>query len=138
MPYSMDLRVRVVGAVRGGVSCRQAAARFGVGISTAILWMQRYRATGSVAPGQVGGDRRSRLKGEREWLLARIAEKPDLTLQEVRAELAARGLQVGHGTVWRFFAKEGISFKKNRARLRARQTGRGAKARKLAEAPSKA
>jgi transposase len=137
MPYSTDLRVRVVGAVQGGLSCRQAAARFGVGVSTAILWMQRYRATGSVAPRPMGGDRRSRLTGERDWLLARIAAKPDLTLEEIRGELAARGLHVGHGTVWRFFAKEGISFKKNRARLRARPARRGTQARALAEVPAK-
>jgi transposase len=43
-----------------------------------------------------------------------------LTLEEIRAELAARGKPVGYGTVWRFFAAEGISFKKNRARQRAR------------------
>jgi len=52
--------------------------------------------------------------------LARIAAAPDLTLEEIRAELAARGRHVGYGTVWRFFAAEGISFKKNRARQRTR------------------
>ena len=44
----------------------------------------------------------------------------DLTLEELRAELKARGVSVGYGTVWRFFDGEGISFKKNRARRRAR------------------
>ena len=68
----------------------------------------------------MGGDRNSRLKGERDWLLERIAAMPDLTLQELRAELAARGIHVGYGTVWRFFAAEGVSFKKDRARRRAR------------------
>jgi putative transposase len=68
----------------------------------------------------MGGDHSSRLTQERDWLLARIVEVPDLTLEELRAELAARGKLVGYGTVWRFFAAEGISFKKNRARQRAR------------------
>ena len=68
----------------------------------------------------MGGDRNSRLKDERTWLLERIAAAPDLTLEEIRAELAARGKHVGYGTVWRFFAAEDISFKKNRARQRAR------------------
>jgi putative transposase len=36
-PYSMDLRERVVAAVEtGGLSCHQAAAQFGVGVSTAF------------------------------------------------------------------------------------------------------
>ena len=54
--YSTDLRERVVAAVeRGGLSCHQAAAQFGVGISTAILWVQRFRRTGSVEPDKIGG-----------------------------------------------------------------------------------
>ena len=55
-PYSMDLRKRVVDAVEvGGLSCHQAAAQFGVGVSTVIVWVRRLRETGSVAPGQMGG-----------------------------------------------------------------------------------
>jgi transposase len=68
----------------------------------------------------MGGDHSSRLTGERAWLLGRIEAAPDLTLEEIRSELAARGVRVGYGTVWRFFAAEGVSFKKNRARRRAR------------------
>jgi transposase len=100
---------------------RQRAARlFGVAVSTVIDWVDAWREEGRLAAKPMGGDHSSRLKGEREWLLERIAAVPDLTLEEIRAELAARGIHVGYGTVWRFFAAEGISFKKNRARRRAR------------------
>jgi transposase len=119
-PYSRDLRERVVRSVEGGLSRRRAASRFGVGIATVIKWVAVWRTEGRLAALAMGGDRNSRLKGERDWLLARIAAVPDLTLEEIRAELAARGKPVGYGTVWRFFAAEGISFKKNRARQRAR------------------
>jgi transposase len=119
-PYSQDLRQRVVGAVEGGLSRRGAAKLFGVAISTVIKWLKAWRAEGRLAAKPMGGDHSSRLKGEREWLLERVAAAPDLTLEEIRAELAARGKHVGYGTVWRFFAAEGISFKKNRARQRAR------------------
>ena len=71
-------------------------------------------------PKPMGGDHSSRLMADRDWLLRRVEEASDLTLEELRAELAARGKVVGYGTVWRFFAAEGISFKKNRARQRAR------------------
>jgi putative transposase len=55
-PYSLDLRERVVRAVvKGGLSRHQAAAQFGVAISTAINWVRRFRETGSVEPDQVGG-----------------------------------------------------------------------------------
>ena len=119
-PYSQDLRERVVGADEGGQSRRGAATRFGVAISTVIEWVNAWRDEGRLAAKPMGGDHSSRLKAERDWLLERVAAAPDLTLEEIRAELAARGKHVGYGTVWRFFAAEGISFKKNRARQRAR------------------
>jgi transposase len=118
--YSTDLRSRVVKAVDGGLSRNRAAQLFGVAISTVIEWVNAWQEEGRLVAKPMGGDHRSRLKEDREWLLQRIAATPDLTLAEVRAELSARGKHVGYGTVWRFFAAEGISFKKNRARQRAR------------------
>ncbi len=64
-PYSMDLRERLVAAVEHGhLSRRQAAARFGVGVSTAINWVRRLRDTGSVAPGQMGGHKPKAIRDE--------------------------------------------------------------------------
>jgi transposase len=57
-PLSNDLRKRVVAAVLGGESCRSVASRFGVSVSSVVKWSQRYRRTGSVAPGQMGGHRK--------------------------------------------------------------------------------
>ena len=90
-PYSMDLRQRVVAAVvSGGLSCNRAAKRFGVGISTAINWVQRVRETGSVAPGKMGGHKPKKITGEhRLWLLGRIKDG-DFTLRGLVAELAGR------------------------------------------------
>lgn len=119
-PYSEDLRKRVVAAVDGGLSRRQAASLFDLGISTVVHWVRRWRETGSVAAKPMGGDHRSRLTSERAWILERIATIPDLTLEELRDELRQRGVSVGHGTVWRFFAREDITVKKNRARGRTR------------------
>ena len=120
-PYSQDLRDRVVAAVEGGMSRRESARTFRVGISTVIAWVRRFRQTGSAAAKPMGGDYSSRLRDERAWLLARIERDNDVTLEEIRAELQAdRGIAVGYGTVWRFYAAEGISFKKNRTRGRAR------------------
>jgi len=116
-PYSQDLRDRVVASVKGGMSRRRAARLFDLGISTVINWVRRHRETGSSAAKPMGGDRRSRLTGEkRAWLLDRVAAVPDLTLEELRLELKQLGVSVGYGTVWRFFEREAITFKKNRAR----------------------
>jgi transposase len=117
---SDDLRMRVVAAVEGGASRRQAAARFGVGVSSAIRWVQAWRERGDVRPKPQGGDRHShRIEAEAAFLLERIERTPDVTLAELQAVLRERGLPVGIGTLWRFFDRRGISFKKNRARRRA-------------------
>ena len=112
-PYSMDLRERVVCAVEeGGLSRHQAASRFGIGVSTAINWVRRFRETGSVAPGQMGGHKPKKIRGEhRTWLLARTQEK-DFTLRGLVAEFADRGLKVDYHTVWDFVHAEKLSFKK--------------------------
>jgi transposase len=127
-PYSMDLRERLVAAVVAGESRRSAARRFGVSASVAVKWLQRLHHTGSVAPSQVGGYRRPALEDERDWVLARVAEKPDLTLRALAAELAARGVKAGPYAVWSFFKREGMSFKKNPARGRTGPAGRGPQA----------
>ena len=51
-----------------------------------------------------------------QGLLARLAEKPDLTLHALLAELGERGVVVSCDTLWRFLKRQGISFKKNRVR----------------------
>src|SRR5215470_1033761 len=117
-PYSQDLRDRVVGSVVSGRSCRATAALFGVSVASVVKWTQRWRATGSAAAKQMGGWRQLLLTREREWLLARLAEKPDLTLRTVVAELAERGTPASYGAVWRFFKCEGITFKKKLTRQR--------------------
>ena len=118
-PLSMDLRERVVSAVvSGGLSCHQAASRFGIGVSTAIEWMARFRETGSVAPGQMGGHKPKAIRDEHaSWLRQRIQER-DFTLRGLVAELAGRGLKASYAAVWNFVHAEKLSFKKNRARQR--------------------
>ena len=118
-PYSLDLRDRVVGAVRQKQSCRSVARRFGVSVASVVKWAQRYRATGSAAPKPMGGKRPYALAGERDWLLARIAAVPDLTLRALAAELAERGIKVSHFAVWHILARDGMTFKKKPARQRA-------------------
>jgi transposase len=113
-PYSQDLRDRVVASVASGRSRRTTAKIFSVSVATVVRWSQRFTATGSAAALTMGGRRPHRLAGRRDWLLARIADKPDLTLRALLAELAADGVKVSHGALWAFFAREGITFKKTR------------------------
>ena len=112
-PYSQDLRDRVVGSVASGRSCRATAALFGVSVAGVVKWTQRWRTAGTAAAKQMGGWKQLLLKRVREWSLARLAEKPDLTLRAVVAELAERGTPASYGAVWRFFKYQGITFKKS-------------------------
>ena len=61
------------------------------------------------------------LAGEREWLLARIEQKKDLTLHELLAELRdERGVTVCCDTLWRFLRRCGKTFKKRRSSPRSK------------------
>lgn len=114
-PLSEDLRDRVVGAVeREGLSCRAAARRFGVGVSTAISWVRRFRETGSSAPGRMGGYKPRAICGvHREWLIERCSRRA-FTLRGLVGELAERGLKVDYRSVWVFVHDEKLSYKKRR------------------------
>ena len=137
-PYSLDLRERVARFVVAGGTCRQAAERFGVGVATAVRWSQRLRTEGSPAARRMGGHRPLVLAAEREWLLARIVEQPDLTLRAIQAELASRGVMVCYDVVWRFYRREGITFKKKPVRRGAGPARRGQEAGALEATPSQA
>ena len=69
--YSQDLRDRVIKTALGGVSVRQAAARYGVGISTAVLWVRRARSGEATARRQ-GQPRGSKLDAHAAFLLELI------------------------------------------------------------------
>jgi transposase len=104
---SVDLRRRVVRAIEEGASCRQAATRFGVSASSAILWHALARRAGDPAPRRQGGDRRSaRIEAHASVILGSIERQPDLTLADLRGELAGRGIAVSVAGLWRFFAPE--------------------------------
>lgn len=122
--YSQDLRDRVIDAtLKEALSARAAAARFGVGIATAIVWVRRARETGSRAARLRGQPKGSKLDAHREAILGWIDEKDDITIAEIREKLAAeRGVSAGVGTVWTFLDRCGLTFKK-RPRMPASRTG---------------
>lgn len=112
---SIDLRSRVLGAIKQGMSCRQAAVRFGVSASSAIRWRGREREQGDAEPKQQGGDRRSeRIEAHAAIILGLVRATPDLTLAELQKALAEQGLSFGIGTLWRFFDRRQITLKKRR------------------------
>ena len=131
--YSDDLRERVSSSVASGRSCRATAALFGVSVASAVKWSQRLRATGSAAARPMGRAQPRSLAAERDWLLARLAQVPDLTLRALVAELRERGVMTSYGSVWRIVRDGGVTFKKNTVRHRAGSPRRGAQAAALEE-----
>ena len=122
----------------GGRSCRETARLFGVSVASVVKWSQRHRATGSAAAKAMGGRRRPVLLGERDWLLARLAEQPDLTVRALTAELAGRGIVVSPNTVWTLLRGAGHRFKKNAGRRRTGPARHRQTTRAVEEAPGQA
>jgi transposase len=86
-PYALNLRERVVAQVAGGMSCHEVAELNNIVPSTVGKWTQRLRQTGSPAAKPMGGKRPYLLEWQRDWLQARLREKPDLTLHALLDEL---------------------------------------------------
>jgi transposase len=119
---SVDLRVRVLGAVAAGATHREAADRFGVSAASVSRWRKRERNEGDPSPKALGGDRRSnRIEAHHAAVIAALGPGRDATIEEVRASLAKQGLVFGFGTIQRFFARHAITRKK-RPRTRPNRT----------------
>lgn len=121
--YSTDLRARAVALVEGGESRREVARLLDLAASTTIRWMHRWQTTGSVAAKPGTGHCRSPLEQHEQWLLDLVTAEPDLTLDEIGTRLAsAKKLKVGRTSIWRFYERHCITFKKNTARCRTEST----------------
>ena len=112
-PLSQDLRERIVRAVADGSTIRQAACRFAVSASAAVKLMQRVRETGSTAPAKIGGYRRPLLETHADDLRAIVLRQTGITLWEIKAALATRGIMVkALSTIADMLHRLGLSHKK--------------------------
>lgn len=125
---SMDIRTRAMARLDAGETVRAVAEALSVAPSSVVKWSQRRRATGSAAPGKIGGHVPRKVaigaplvratmatREQADWLRGRMAAGA-FTLRGLVAELADHGLKVDYRTMWAFAHAEGLSFKKNRAR----------------------
>ncbi|UPU01647.1 IS630 family transposase (plasmid) [Bradyrhizobium barranii subsp. apii] len=121
---SVDLRQRVVAAIDGGMSCRQAAERFGVSAASAIRWRGRLKKVGDIVPKRQGGDRKSqRIEAHSQLILEAVTARPDITLAELRELLKRRGISTGIASLWRFFQRRKITLKKKTAHAAEQRRG---------------
>jgi transposase len=114
--YSLDLRQRVVAAVkRGDSTIEQVADLFGVGPTFIKKMLRQHRETGDLRPRPHGGGHTPRLSDKHLKLLrAELARHPDKTAAALRDHLAQRaGVSVSRPTVSRALCRLGLSRKKN-------------------------
>jgi transposase len=113
--YSLDLRERVIDFVGAGGSRRQAAGHFSVSPSFAVKLWRRREKTGSPAPAKQGRPAGGgKLASCREFLIACIEKRPDITMPELAAILEAeRGVKASPASLSRLLCKAGYTYKKN-------------------------
>jgi len=111
--YSLDLRERVLDAIDGGLSTHKAAERFDIGVATAVRWHRAWRDHGERAARKQGAKGGGKLDGHEEFILGLVEEQPDITLVEIGERLVAeRSISAVPSTIWLFFERRGITFKK--------------------------
>ena len=94
-----------------GFPLRQAAARFGVGISTAIRWIGRAKLGERSARAQ-GWRRPSRLDPHESFVYEMIEAQKDITLNEMVVRLASEvGLRIGRSALSIWLGRRGWTFK---------------------------
>jgi putative transposase len=123
-PLSNDLRRRIIRTVEGGLSRNAAAKKFEVSVSAVVKLLQQWATTGSCEPKQIGGYRKHLLAEHVETVNRLLAEKPDITLAEMKKQLAIAKINAGQSSISRFLNHLGYSYKKNGTRCRARTRGR--------------
>lgn len=121
---SSDLRERIVAARAQGHSAQELARLFGVSKRSVERFWAMQQATGSLAPKQRGGYRKSRLEKHDAKLRRWIKARPDLTLAELSQRIGRElGVQLGTTALWHRLDRLGLSYKKNAARRGAKPPG---------------
>jgi len=122
--HSLDPRRRIIAAVEAVALAREAGRRFEVSASSAVNLVRRWRETGSLAPGQIGGQKKRRLSGYEDWLHEVMATMPDITLSELQSRLAAMDAEISMQAINTTLYALGYRLKTaHAARTRARRRG---------------
>jgi len=85
-PYSTEVRGEILAACDANEGTRVIALRFKVSESWVRRIKQQRRETGQVAP-KKAAPRQPKWQTWADWLVAKIATRPDIYLRELQAEL---------------------------------------------------
>jgi transposase len=119
---SFDLRVRIVGEIERGHSCRAAARRFGVSAATAVRLAQRKARTGSITPERQGRPPgKGPLSAHADVLVSWVDAEGDITMPELAVRLfKEHGVKAHPASLSRLLLAQGFTVKKNSAGERNR------------------
>jgi transposase len=124
-PLSQDLRQRIIAARKRGAGAGEVCQRFGVSRKSVERFGKQHRSTGDCQPKQIGGYRRSRLEPHDRTLHRWISEQADPTLSQLQRRCREElNVAIGLTALWHRLEKPGLSYKKSRARRRARSARR--------------
>jgi len=113
--YSVDLRRRIVAAVRGGMSKAEAARTFGVGDTSVKRYVNLAEQDESLEPGKAPGKQSKLTESGTRLLEADLHERPAASYDS-RADLLHEllGIRVSRATICRTIKRMGYSRKKDR------------------------
>jgi transposase len=115
LPYSMDLRERVLALYDEGLKTKQVAERLKVARSWARRIKQWRNEGKSIAPRPIGGSKPKLDEIARRELARFVEEQPDATLEELRRRIAAEWhIAISIGALWETLRAMKLSLKKSR------------------------
>jgi transposase len=119
--YSADLRGRVLAAVDGGGSAQAVARLFQVSVSYIYKALARRRATGETEARPQRNRQTLKLAAHHAAIAAEVTRRPDVTLEELRAWLAAtHRVTASLGLMHKTLVRLGLTLKKSRAGRKSR------------------
>ena len=82
-------------------------------MSTAIVWVRRFRQSGEAVARRQGKPRGSRLDAHADFILGLVEEgTKDISLAEIAERLMSeRDVKVGITSIWTFLDRHGLTFK---------------------------
>lgn len=123
--YSLDLRKRIVEAVKSGQRTKDVAERYGVSRWTIQDYMKLDKA-GKLEPVKHPGQPRQLQGEDLEALKQQVKEHPDWTLEQRAIALAlATGIELKKSAIGSYLKRLGITYKKRALSLQNEMSGSG-------------
>lgn len=127
LPYSLDLRERVVRAYERGVeTIEEVATRFSVGQTFVKKMLRQKRETGllEILDRRPPGPAKRLTEKDLRWLRRQIAKEPDLTIDQLHERmLTEKKVMVSRATVGRAVQSLNLPLKKRVNRPSSKTSG---------------